>query len=83
MLGPALGERAHAGLLYAAAVGDYRVIVVRAWSKDGLAVLIKRELDGVPRERIVSLESGVDFFFLPPWRRNWAMVVFEKPDAPT
>jgi hypothetical protein len=58
---------------------QYRVALLKAWTKDTLALKIERELDGYAQAEIVSIESRVDFQFLVPWRRNWALLVLKRP----
>jgi hypothetical protein len=67
-----------------AAWGDarqYRVVLLKAWTKDALAEKIERELDPYPQEAIVSVQARVDFQFFVPWRRDWAMIVLKRPEA--
>jgi hypothetical protein len=54
---------------------QYRVILLKAWTKDTLVKKIEDELDRFPREAIVSVEARVDFQFFVPWRRDWAVIV--------
>jgi hypothetical protein len=61
---------------------QYLVIVLRGWTKEGLAVKIRERLDPFPQESIVILEAGVDFQFPWPFRRNWALIVVKRPEAP-
>jgi hypothetical protein len=62
------------------AVSQYRAVVLKAWTKDTLAVKIERALEPYKQHEIVSIESAVDFQFFVPWRRNWAMVVLKTED---
>ena len=59
------------------------VFVLKDWSKDGLARKLADLLDPYPPASIVSIESGVDFQFFLPWRRNHSQVVLRvSEDAP-
>ncbi|MGH2904274.1 MAG: hypothetical protein ACRDK7_11945 [Solirubrobacteraceae bacterium] len=60
----------------------YSAFVVKAWTKETLASRVCEHLDPYPAEVIVSITSNVDFQFPWPWRRNWALIVVRRPDAP-
>jgi hypothetical protein len=57
---------------------QYRVVLLKAWTKDTLAGKIQKELDPYPPEAIISIESRVDFQFFVPWRRDWALIVLKR-----
>jgi hypothetical protein len=57
---------------------QYAVLIVRAWTKEGLAGQLREKLDPYPPESIVSFEAGVDFQWPWPARRNWALVVAKR-----
>lgn len=61
----------------------YAVLVIRAWTKEGLAEKLREKLDRYPPEAIVSFEAGVDFPFSWPFRRNWALVVAKRQGVET
>ncbi len=54
---------------------QYHAILLKAWTKDTLAVRIEEALEPYAPESIVSIETRVDFQFFVPWRRDWAMIV--------
>ena len=56
---------------------QYRVVVLKAWTKDTLGLKIERELEPYAQDEIVSIEPAVDFQFWWPWRRNWALLVLK------
>jgi hypothetical protein len=60
----------------------YAVFVVRGWTKEGLAANVRERLDPFPKDAIVSVEAGVDFPFSWPFRRNWALIVTDRPESP-
>jgi hypothetical protein len=59
---------------------QYRAVLLKAWTKDTLAVKIERALEPYAQHEIVSIESAVDFWFFVPWRRNWAMLVLKTEE---
>ncbi len=59
------------------AASQYRVVVLKDWSKDGLAAKIAETLEPYAPEEIVSIYPQVDFQWPWPWRRNWAMIVLK------
>jgi hypothetical protein len=61
---------------------QYATFLLKAWTKDTLCRKIKDTLDPYPPEAIVSSEARVDFQFFWPWRRDWALIVVNRPDAP-
>jgi hypothetical protein len=61
----------------------YSTFVVRAWTKEGLALAVNRKLDPYPADAIVTVQCGVDFQFPWPFRRNWALLVVNRPEAPS
>jgi len=60
----------------------YVAFIVRACTKDTLATRICEQLDPYPADAVVSITSNVDFQFGWPFRRNWALIVIRRPDAP-
>jgi hypothetical protein len=62
------------------ATSQYRAVVLKAWTKDTLAVKIERTLEPYGQNEIVSVETAVDFQFFVPWRRNWAMLVLKTEE---
>lgn len=61
----------------------YAVHVIRGWTKEGLAQNLSAAIAGYHREAIISVRTGIDFQFFWPFRRNWAIVVAERPpEAP-
>ena len=56
---------------------QYRVVLLKAWTKDTLAVKIQQTLEPYTADEIVSVEARVDFQFFWPWRRDWAMIVLK------
>jgi hypothetical protein len=57
---------------------QYRVVLLKAWTKDTLAHKIQTTLEPYAQDEIVSIQSRVDFQFGWPWRRNWALVVLKS-----
>ncbi len=57
---------------------QYRVVLLKAWTKDTLAFKIQSTLEPYAQDEIVSIESAVDFQFFVPWRRNWALLVLKS-----
>jgi hypothetical protein len=57
--------------------GQYRVVLLKAWTKDTLALKMERKLEPYGQNDIISIESAVDFQFFVPWRRNWALLVLK------
>jgi hypothetical protein len=62
---------------------QYRVVLLKAWTKDTLATKIERTLDPYAPDEIVSIEARVDFQFFVPWRRDWALIVVKRLDEVT
>ncbi len=62
--------------------GPYAAFVVRAYTKETLALRIMQRIDPYPQEAIVSIQAGVDFAFGWPFRRNWAIITVKRPEAP-
>lgn len=60
----------------------YEAYAVRAYTKEKLAMRITERLEPYPREAIVKVQAGVDFQFFWPFRRNWAVIVVRRPEAP-
>jgi hypothetical protein len=60
---------------------QYHVFLLKAWTKDTLALKMAKVLDPYPPDAIISVEARVDFQFFVPWRRDWAMIVVRKPEA--
>ena len=56
---------------------QYRVVLLKAWTKDTLALKIQSTLEPYVQGEIVSIESRVDFQYFWPWRRNWALIVLK------
>jgi hypothetical protein len=57
---------------------QYRVVLLKAWTKDTLAFKIQTTLEPYAQDEIVSIQSRVDFQFGWPFRRNWAMLVLKS-----
>ena len=57
---------------------QYRVVLLKAWTKDTLARKIQDTLEPYTQHEIVSIQSRVDFQFGWPWRRNWALLVLKS-----
>lgn len=57
---------------------QYRVVVLKAWTKEGLAEKIRHTLEPYAQDEIVNVEARVDFQFFWPWRRDWAMIVLKS-----
>lgn len=53
----------------------YTVMVVRAWTKETLAVRIAQRLEAFPAEDIVSISYFADNIITLFWRRNSALIV--------
>jgi hypothetical protein len=60
----------------------YSTFLLKAWTKDTLCGKIESTLAPYPPDAIVSIEARVDFQFFWPWRRDWALIVVKRPDAP-
>jgi hypothetical protein len=57
---------------------QYRVVLLKAWTKDTLALKIERTLEPYAQDEIVSIQARVDFQFFVPWRRDWALLVLKS-----
>lgn len=62
--------------------GTYAAYVVRAYTKETLAVRIAERIEAYPQEAIVKIQAGIDFHYFWPFRRNWAVIVVKRPEAP-
>jgi len=60
---------------------QYAAFVLKAWTKETLAIRICTTLDPYPADAIISITSNVDFQFGWPFRRNWALIIVRRPDA--
>ena len=60
------------------AASQYRVVLLKAWTKDTLALKIQQTLEPYTQDEIVSVEARVDFQFFWPWRRDWALLVLKS-----
>jgi hypothetical protein len=56
---------------------QFRVVLLKAWTKDNLALKLEQLLEPYARDEIISIETSVDFQFFVPWRRNWGMIVLK------
>jgi hypothetical protein len=57
---------------------QYRVILLRAWSRESLAAKMQRALEGYDQREIISVQTGSDFvlwFFFLVLMRPWAMIL--------
>jgi hypothetical protein len=56
---------------------QYRVVLLKAWTKDNLALKLEQLLEPYSQNEIINIETRVDFQFFVPWRRNWGMIVLK------
>ena len=57
---------------------QYRVILLRAWSRESLATKMQRALEAYDQREIISVQTGSDFvlwFFFVVLMRPWAMIL--------
>jgi hypothetical protein len=57
---------------------QYRVILLRTWSRDALAKQMREALEGYDQTEIISVQTGSDFvlwFFFVVLMRPWAMIL--------
>ncbi len=57
---------------------QYRVVLLKAWTKGTLAYAIQTTLEPYAQEEIVSVEARVGSQFGWPFRRNWALLVLKS-----
>ena len=60
---------------------EYSAFVVRAWSKETLAVRMRQKLDPYSPEQIIIVTAGADFQLFWPARRNLAIMIVKR-DVP-
>jgi hypothetical protein len=57
---------------------QYRVILLRAWSRESLVEQMREALEGYDQDEIISVQTGSDFvlwFLFVVLTRPWAMIL--------
>lgn len=65
---------------------QYRVILLRAWSRDALAAKMRDALEGYDQQEIISIQTGSDFvlwFLFLVLMRPWAMILVKTLEPPS
>lgn len=60
------------------AASEYRVVLLKAWTKDTIAFKIQQTPEPYAQDEIISVQARVDFQFWWPWRRNWALLILKS-----